>query len=130
MIQCLDQSLQQVSVEGEDLEHALADWKPTLRHSGAYVAPRFFNIRRPEHRPDSIVQAHNFGLVVPSDDTPHHLKDGDKVTLPQGYYTTDSRNPVQYPSTFTARAMVARSITHLTLRLYVFTDSQCWNDVD
>lgn len=109
-----------------------------LRHSGVYVAPRFYNTRRPTDRPEKVIQAHNFGLVVPFDDSTHHLKDGDKVTLPQGYYNKYPEEheistpdyPVQYPSTFTARAMVARSITHLTLRMYVYMDTQCWNDIN
>ena len=125
MIQRLDLSLQQVSVEGPDLENALADWKSTLRHSGAYVAPRFYNIRRPEHRPEMVAQAHNFGLIVPSDGVKRQLKDGVKVTLSQGWNDTNGRYPEQYPSKFTARAMVARSITHLTLRMYVCMKFQC-----
>jgi hypothetical protein len=69
-----------------------------------------------------VIQAHNFGLVVPFDDKTHHLKDGDKVTLPQGYYPTypyDNDFPRPLPGSLTARAMVARSLTHLTLRMYV-----------
>lgn len=118
----MDLSLQQVSVEGEDLERELAGWNPTLRHSGAYVAPRFYSITRPDHRSEGVVHAHNFGLTVPFEDAAHFLKDGDKVTLPQKYYkpySYDDDYRVRIPSSFTARAMVARPLTHLTLRMYV-----------
>jgi hypothetical protein len=131
LIRRLDLSLQQTSVEGEDLEHALADWKPTLRHSGVYVAPRFYNMHRPGDRPEMVIQAHNFGLVLPFDKGTRQLKDGDKVTLPQGHPTyTNNNDPRPIPSSFIARAMIARSITHLTLRMYVHMDIQGWNDID
>ena len=115
MIQRLDLSLQQLSIEGEDLEYALAAWKPTTRHSGAYVVPRFYNPREPECRPVGVVQAHGFGLMEQSEDARSSMNDGDEVTLPQGdkvwQYSQD------YPRSFTARATVARTITHLTLRM-------------
>ena len=72
---------------------------------------------RPEDRPDNVVQAHDCGLVVPSDDTPHCLQDGDKVLLLQGKYPMRNHYSAQFPSTFTARTVVARQITHLTLRM-------------
>lgn len=77
-----------------------------------------------------MIQAHNFGLVEPDDETILDLRDGDKLTLPQQHFTQDRNEdeyPIYYASTFTARAMVARSITHLTLRMYMPTHTQYSN---
>ncbi|KAH6638798.1 hypothetical protein C7974DRAFT_387320 [Boeremia exigua] len=127
LIQRLDSSLQQVSLEGVDLEYALADWKPAIRHAGAYVAPRFYNDRRRDYRPENVTQAHVFGLVECSKDTNPCMQDGDRVTLSQGWNEPSGTYPDDYPRTFTARAMIARSITHLTIRLSR-TDWWTWTE--
>jgi hypothetical protein len=114
----------QTSIEGEDLENELKNWGPVLRHLGAYVAPRFYSVTRPEHRPEGQVGAHNFALTSPSEKSADVIKDGDKVTLRRYEYETMETEDPEYPTgqilvtgKYTARAMVARPLTHLTLRM-------------
>ena len=123
MIQRLDISLSQGEIEVGYLEDELADWESTTRHSGAYVIPRFYCPRQPDRRPVSVVRAHGFGLLKQSEVLRSRMNDGDEVTLPQG--TEDWRYPEGYPRSFTARAMAARAITHLTLRMYVHNVLYC-----
>ncbi|KAJ4292799.1 hypothetical protein N0V90_009462 [Kalmusia sp. IMI 367209] len=134
LINRVDLSLQQVSVEDDDLRRELENWKPALRHSGSYVAPRFYSISRPKHRAEGEVAAHNFALTTPPKNATGGLKDGDKVTLRRyEYQIIDSNDAeldggrVQITGSFTARAMVARPLTHLTLRISR-TDWWTWTD--
>ena len=112
-------------MEGRDLQRELAWW--TLRQPGAYVAPRFYHISRP-HRPEGQVRAHNFALTLPPPNIASDIKDGDKVTLRRydiDIFTSDKKNSnglydevlLRVPGEFTARAMVARPLTHLTIRM-------------
>jgi hypothetical protein len=114
----------QTSLEGGDLEKELDTWGPTLRHSGAYVAPRFYSVTRPEHRPEGQIGAHNFALTLPSEKAADVIKDGDKVTLGRYEFQTVETDDPEHPTgrimvtgRYTARAMVARPLTHLTLRM-------------
>lgn len=119
--------MEQVSIERGDLKEALAKWKPGTRHSGAYVVPKFSNSLQRER-----LQAHNFTLVPRVDDTRPRMEDGGTVTLPHDYDDLYCRYPENYPGTFTTRAMIARSITHLTLRMYALLkiQIQIQNNID
>ena len=61
-----------------------AVWKSTTRHSGAYVVPRFYNLRMPYSRPVGVVHAHGFGLLKQSEVARSCVKNRYEVTLPQG----------------------------------------------
>ena len=124
-MQRADISLGQFSLEGGSLQDELAWW--ALRQPGAYVAPRFYNTARPR-RPEGQVRAHNFALTLPPPDIASDIKDGDKVTLRRydiKIFKSDKRNFYglynevlqRVPGEFTARAMVARPLTHLTIRM-------------
>jgi hypothetical protein len=104
-------------IEAEVLEDELTDWESTTRHSGAYVVPRFYNPRLPDLSPVGVVRAHGFDLLKQSEVARSCINDGDELTLPEG--REGWIYPQEYPRYFTARAMVARKITHLTLRMYV-----------
>lgn len=101
----------------------IADWKPTVRRSGAYVAPRHFNPKRISSgdHPQGVLLAHHFGLVIPPSNSSHHLKDGEELNTQQEQCLSNGcHNFISHGHpTFAARAMLARPITHLTLRMYV-----------
>ncbi|KAF1971619.1 hypothetical protein BU23DRAFT_600169 [Bimuria novae-zelandiae CBS 107.79] len=125
LIQRLDFSVQQVTIEGGDLEKQLTEWRSIPRHSGAYVAPLFYHLHSP--RTDGVIPSHNFGLTTFGEDTPGwHREDGDKVTLYRAF--VKNHDPFISPyCNFTARAMVARPLTHLTIRMSR-TDWWTWTD--
>ncbi|KAJ4360714.1 uncharacterized protein N0V89_001281 [Didymosphaeria variabile] len=138
LIQRIDLSLQQTSIEGKGgLQNELQYWGPALRHSGAYVSPRYYSTTRSlSSRPKPEVSAHNFALVPASDrNCEKGIKDGDKVTLErydvETYY--DPEDEIGYgqlcyvKGKFIARSMVARRLTHLTLRMSR-TDWWTWGD--
>lgn len=115
--------MQQVILEGGKFECEMKKWNPALKHSGVYVAPRFYSITRPEDRTNGVIPSHHFGLTTFGEDTPgRQLEDGDEVTLQRVCNTQDydaelGHYYLQAKSNFTARAMVARPLTHLTIRL-------------
>ena len=130
MIQRLDLSAQQVAVETGLLQDELAGWHPTLRHSGAYVAPRFYCPYLYHRRTEGVIPSHDFGLTTFGEDVEGwHPEDGDKVILPnachsRGYEDSIGHHYLQSQDNFIARAMVARPLTHLTIRMYVSSQRQ------
>lgn len=106
-----------------------------MRHSGAYVSPRYYTTLDPwtPHK-DSEIFAHNFTLVpATTEQSTKGIEDGDKVTLQRW----DVKKPCHSEDLpfedsliygkFIAAAMVARMITHLTLRMSR-TDWWTWED--
>ena len=122
LMQRVDLGLQQIAVEGADLLNELTAWRPALRQSGAYVAPRFYNVKRIGHRRERRIVAHNFILALPSQNA-DDIKDADELTVCQSngeiFKNDEGQDEVQAwePGKFTARAMVARPLTHLTIRM-------------
>ncbi|ORY15681.1 hypothetical protein BCR34DRAFT_558319 [Clohesyomyces aquaticus] len=110
LVQHLDISLQQFTLETDELGAYLDFWRLKERHRGAVVAPRFYKSAKSvtEHA----LASFNFGILQ------HRLPydDGVKVTLPCKGYRFPEIKPVK-PRATTARAMRARPITGLTLRL-------------
>lgn len=117
----MDIELQQVALEGGSLGTRLASWNPSLRHSGAYVAPHFYN-QDSQLRSPGVIKSHNFGLTTFGEDTPGwRPQDGDEVTLHSGYMPecNGQRGRWYRPNMgdFIARGMVARPLTRLTIRM-------------
>ena len=111
----------------------VASWKPTVRHLGAYVAPRHYNPVRIRHHqrkseglPQGVLMAHQFGLVVPPINNSHLSKNGEVLNVQQGASLNNALSDctLQDGPTVTARAMLACPITHLTLRMYVHASHQ------
>lgn len=117
--------MQQVTLEAGGLQSELEKWHAALRHSGAYVAPHFYSVSRPTYRTDGVIPAHNFGLTTFGEEVNGwHPEDGDKVTLLNACASRDYDHDIghyylQTQDNFIARAMVARPLTHLTIRMYV-----------
>jgi hypothetical protein len=138
LIQRIDLSFQQFAIESR-LETEIKLWKPALRHSGAYVSPRYYSSlhswaagKEPE------VASHNFALVPATiENSVKGLEDGDKVTLERWDVEAvdESHCDPEYSpidtcmimGNFTAAAMVARRLTHFTLRISR-TDWWTWED--
>ncbi|KAF2681159.1 hypothetical protein K458DRAFT_372674 [Lentithecium fluviatile CBS 122367] len=115
LIQSVDISLQQISLESDGLGGYLANWRAKQRNVGAYVAPRFFR-QGSQPDPDCLVQSFHFGLLGADKAGTAKLQDGDEVTLANKLNFYDrTRSPLL--NTSTAHAMVARPLTRLTLRL-------------
>ncbi|KAF2662643.1 hypothetical protein K491DRAFT_709987 [Lophiostoma macrostomum CBS 122681] len=126
LIHRLDISVQQTNLEGGYLATYLDTWRAAERHSRYVVAPRFYQETRKTY-PGPVMQSFCFGLLSV---TPN--EDAIPVTLPtksSNYPTTAIRgeNRSPFSVTQTARAMVARPMTHLTLRLSR-TDWWTWTD--
>lgn len=121
LISHLDISLQQIALEGETLKKYLHVWRAKERSAGCVVAPRFYQETRNSY-PGPIVQSFNFGLlsVLP-------CEDGVPVALQtkSSHFSQHQKRPNSVTST--ARAMVARPLTRLTLRLSR-TDWWTWAD--
>lgn len=129
--------MQQESIEGSrGLRSELQFWKPALRHTGAYVSPRFYSTTRSlvsRNKPEEL--AHAFALYPRQDSiSGKRLEDGDRVTLERSYVQRyndpedqDRIGQKYVECNFTARAMVARTLTHLTLRISR-TDWWTWTD--
>lgn len=119
--------MQQTALETRPLQDRLAKWHPALRHSGAYVAPRFYCPSRESQRTEGVIPSHNFGLTTFGEDIEDwYPEDGDKVILPNASQSRDYDEAIghyylQTHDNFVARAMVARPLTHLTIRMYVHT---------
>jgi hypothetical protein len=124
LIQRLDVSLQQISLEGDDILNFLKSWKPRERHAGVYVAPRFYQ-REIHHR--HINQSHNFGLVAASPPKGQKPQDGDEIKVNKspfsGFYDRSKQTDSDLPL---GRAMVARPLQQLTIRL-ARTDWWTWS---
>lgn len=93
LIQGIDISLQQNSLEHGELADYMKKWKAQDRHKAAYVAPRFYSGFNKIHglRKEDLVQILNFGLLGADDTGSVDPKDGDEVTLannPFGFYGT------------------------------------------
>ncbi|KAK7192218.1 hypothetical protein PSPO01_01790 [Paraphaeosphaeria sporulosa] len=129
LIQRLDISLQQIALERGELRNWLKEWAPEERHQGAYIEPRFLHTRdrrlgRVHHRepfPFNILSAAKIGKKDP--------RDGDELTLGIAMDIPDTEHNIFYElgtfaTHFKARAMVARPLTHLTIRL---THQDWWN---
>lgn len=129
LIQRLDISLQQTALEGNRLLEYLETWKAPDRHAGCYIAPRFYQESRRTY-PGHLVQSFNFGLKRTSEvehaSSEKSSRDGRYITLhnKSSFY---SRNRSTFPIQTSAPAMLARPITHLTLRLSR-TDWWTWGD--
>lgn len=115
--------MQQCELEGNGLQSELNKWHAALRHSCVYVAPQLYGYNRPWKRPEGVIPSHYFGLTTFGEDIDGWCpEDGDKVTITNAFQLRDydPENGYFYlPSkdNFIARAMVARPLTHLTIRL-------------
>ncbi|KAF2450674.1 hypothetical protein P171DRAFT_468924 [Karstenula rhodostoma CBS 690.94] len=133
LIQRVDCSLQQVGLESGGFQAELDKWYPALRHSGAYVAPHFYSYNRRWKRTEGVLPSHCFGLTTFGEDVDGWCpEDGDKVTLPNACQSRDYDPEIghyylQTQDNFIARAMVARPLIHLTIRL-PHTDWWTWTD--
>jgi hypothetical protein len=120
--------VQQVELETGGLQLKLNGWHAKLRHSGAYVAPHFYSVSNRTYRTDGVIPSHNFGLTTFGEDVENwHPEDGDKVTLPNACrsrgYDHKGLCYLDTQDNFIARAMVARPLTHLTIRMCVYAQS-------
>lgn len=115
LIQGLDISLHQASLEGLKLGNYLQTWRAQDRSEGAIVAPRFYQESRNLYA-GAVIQSFNFGLL--SNTVGRVLVDGDKVGLEhKGSFYSSKFNRTSSQPWSTARVMIARPLTHLTLRL-------------
>ncbi|PVH92211.1 hypothetical protein DM02DRAFT_576098 [Periconia macrospinosa] len=137
LIQRIDLSFQQFSIESR-LGTEIELWRPALRHLGAYVSPRYYkSLHSWACHTEPEVASHNFALVPATiENSIKGLKDGDKVTLERWDIEAadDLHDPEYSPidtymlmGNFTAAAMVARKLTHFTLRISR-TDWWTWED--
>lgn len=114
LIQRLDISLAQMALERGELRNWLTHWHAKKRHNGAYIAPLFKEV----YNKMTGFHLQPFPFDITSLAAEHDGKDGMEVTLPippsapRTFYdkTTNATH-------FSARVMVARPLTHLTLRL-------------
>ncbi|OAG00828.1 uncharacterized protein CC84DRAFT_1262918 [Paraphaeosphaeria sporulosa] len=133
LIQRVDCSVQQCELEYSGLQPELDKWHATLRHSGAYVAPRLYSYNNRWKRTEGVIPSHCFGLTTFGDDSDDwRPEDGDKVTLPNACPSRDYDPEIghyylQTKDNFIARAMVARPLTHLVIRMSR-TDWWTWAD--
>ncbi|KAL1604865.1 hypothetical protein SLS60_004405 [Paraconiothyrium brasiliense] len=129
-IQRVDISLQQMALEQGELRNWLKEWYAKERHAGAYIAPRFLHAwderfaRKVESFPFDTLSTSISGRTKP--------QDGDELTLPITTEVPDDYDDVFYEkgtfaTHFKARAMIARPLTHLTLRL-AHEDWWHWGD--
>ena len=114
LIQRLDISLQQVALERGELRNWLTHWHAKKRQDGAYIAPFFKGILN--KTTGYHLQPFPFDTLSATAEV--DPADGDEVTLP---IPRGTRN-IFYDKTmdatsFSARAMLACRLTHLTLRL-------------
>ncbi|KAF2864877.1 hypothetical protein BDV95DRAFT_600257 [Massariosphaeria phaeospora] len=113
LIQRLDISLRQIRLETGELARYLEAWGGTggLRHQGAYVAPRYYHHA---HRrgPGRLLGMFDFRPMPV--ETTEDIGDGAEVTLDNAPF--DDKNGFVSKTTI-VRAMVARPLTHLTVRL-------------
>lgn len=121
LIQSLEVELQQAGLERGALREILEEWQANERHAGAYVAPRFY-----QQYKGTLCPTKYFEIVKASELVDGKCRDGDQVTLP------DKSSLCFYDQSFLrvglpARAMVARPLTRLTLRLSR-TDWWTWTD--
>ena len=128
----MDLSFSQAALQRGDFQREISEWNPGLRHAGAYVAPRFYDSGT-GYRPEGQIKAHNFAITLPVEKTPlNAIKDGDKVALRRYERVVRKSEDPCSPSPvrewalgkYTTRAMVARPLTHLTLRMYVCIRNQ------
>ncbi|KAK3213714.1 hypothetical protein GRF29_28g770579 [Pseudopithomyces chartarum] len=114
LIQRLDISLQQIALERGELRNWLTHWDAKKRHDGAYVAPLFkcvLNKTTGYH-----LQPFPFDTLSTTINV--NPTDGDAITLPIPRGTSDIFYDRAVNATnFSARAMLACRLTHLTLRL-------------
>ncbi|KAF9728996.1 hypothetical protein PMIN06_005457 [Paraphaeosphaeria minitans] len=133
LIQRVDYSVQQCGLEYGGLQAELDKWHATLRHSGAYVAPRLYSYNNPWKRTEGVIPSHCFGLTTFGENVDGwRPEDGDKVTLPNVCLSRDydieiGHYYLQTKDNFIARAMVARPLTHLIIRISR-TDWWTWTD--
>ncbi|KAF2640376.1 hypothetical protein P280DRAFT_518787 [Massarina eburnea CBS 473.64] len=101
LIQSLDISLQQIALEQGELAGYIERWSPVKRSQGVdgafYVMPRFYR---------------SFCLVHSAT-----AKDGDTILLPNNPRASYDKNLSTFSPKSEARAMLARPLTRLTLRL-------------
>ncbi|KAF2006779.1 hypothetical protein P154DRAFT_559249 [Amniculicola lignicola CBS 123094] len=108
LIQSIDISLTQTELEGKPLQHYLKVWRAKERHQGSVIVPRFYQETRNVYGRHTM-QSFNFGLRQPK----LPLMDGMPVAMPnKSSIFLDYRSPPM-----SARAMVARPLKTLTLRL-------------
>lgn len=129
LIQSLDITLQQTALEGGMLHnyiHHDKSWQPEERHKGVYVAPRSYKLDRGTPRamvwfPDSF----NHALVPGDKEYPRHFLShalGNHIGRLEHY---PHGNQPLWSSAM--RVMLARPITHLTLRIQ-HQDWWTWTD--
>ena len=124
----MDRGIQQVNLEDGAFLQEIMSFNPTVRHSGAYVAPCFYQDSNRNLRANGVIPSHEFGLTTSGEDAPGwRPEDGDRVTLREACYLRDtygkSKSRSQERFDFTARAMVARPLTRLTIRMLVHNHS-------
>jgi hypothetical protein len=116
LIQSLDISLQQAALEGSplsDFARYLKAWRTETRHEGAVMVPRFYKRARSRY-PGAVIQSLNFGLLPNTSSLP----DGDKLSLEhKNTFYSETMNRTSSKKKASARIIVARPLTHLTLRL-------------
>ncbi|KAH7138470.1 hypothetical protein B0J11DRAFT_16238 [Dendryphion nanum] len=128
LIQKLDISLQQVGLEGASLSRYLETWRAQERHTGAVIAPRFYQETRGKYPNAPVTHSFNFGLIQRPP-----LSSSVRSSSFQGVSITTFKSPDKslYPTGTSSipyvLAMPALPLTHLTLRLSR-TDWWTWGD--
>ena len=124
LIQHLDISLTQMALERGEFRNWLTHWHADRRHDGAYIAP----LHRGTLNKMTGYHLQPFPFDVTSIPEGQDRKDGMQVTLPIPPGTPRTFYDKSTDATrFSARAMVARPLTHLTLRL-CHEDWWTWGD--
>jgi hypothetical protein len=129
LIQSLDITIQQSSLEGGALHrymHKDGFWQPQERHKSVYVAPRIYQNDQ-GHRSYMNGLSHSFNhILVPGEkEHPRHFLShalGNNASMLDDY----PRDP-DVPWESAMRVMLARPITHLTLRIQ-HQDWWTWTD--
>lgn len=125
LIQSIDISLQQVGLEQGELRNWLSTWMVEEKHGGAYIIPRYFQRTGYGHwglAPGCTM----FGLKEAMYLHRDKPQDGDEIPVIYKSVFYDKDHPSRGAGSV-ARAMVARPLTRLTIRLS-HTDWWTWTD--
>lgn len=117
LIQSLDITIQQNS-PSPYLRDTIRSWRTGARHQNSYVIPRLFPERQTSefHKfPTGTTASFNFGLIQASWAVSNPPTDGTHVV--QSPAPFDIRPDDARPRNYTDGSMVARPLTHLTIRL-------------
>jgi hypothetical protein len=128
LIQSLDITVQQFALESGNLHnyiHNNKSWQPQERHKSVYVAPRTYQTDRFPRVMNCMLYSFNHALVPGDKEYPRHFLShalGKDQDLLQNY--PPGRQP---PWDSAMRVMLARPITHMTLRIQ-HQDWWTWTD--